>query len=204
MTADAVICPKCGLRFVPAANDHAGHGAGHAAGHGAHAGGLGFLASAALQLTAALVARVLIKHCPACGDEFFVSAAPCEINSFVVGTSDGSQRVGASVSMLLRGAKDSMIGIVVGFSFSDGTPLRDRNNSFRKPDGQVAILERRQISSNLQTLVLADLSLPYEELHLAAGQDYPLLAILTVHLVDGKTWSAPLGTSSTLFRWNAP
>lgn len=106
--------------------------------------------------------------------------------------------------MVVRGAKDHQLGVIVRFFFSDGTPLIDRNNRCRDSGGQVALIEARPITSYYQTFILPDLTMADDELHLAPGQNYPLSAMLTAYMVEGENWVEVAQTAMTAFRWHVP
>lgn len=106
--------------------------------------------------------------------------------------------------MVVRGAKDHRLGVIVRFFFSDGTPLIDRNNRCRDSSGQVALIEARPITSYYQTFILPDLTMADDELHLAPGQNYPLSAMLTAYMVEGENWVEVAQTAMTAFRWHVP
>lgn len=201
MSAPSItICPKCGFRFTPHEDHHSGHTA-HAVHHLTH--GLGTFTSLIASVSAALV-QSAHRKCPTCGEGFFIGAKPCEIGAFRVATSNSERRIDVGVSMVVRGAKDHQLGVIVRFFFSDGTPLIDRNNRCRDSGGQVALIEARPITSYYQTFILPDLTMADDELHLAPGQNYPLSAMLTAYMVEGENWVEVAQTAMTAFRWHVP
>jgi hypothetical protein len=142
------------------------------------------------------------RKCPTCGEGFFIGAKPCEIGTFRVAPSGSERRIVVGASMIVRGAKDHQLGVIIRFFFSDGTPLVDRNNLYRDSGGQVALIETRPITSYYQTFILPDIAMADDELHLAPGQNYPLSAMLTAYVVEGENWGEVAHTAMTAFRWH--
>lgn len=196
------VCPKCGFPFTPREDHDSGHIA-HSAQHLGHLGGLGTLTSIVFGMSAGL-AHSAHKKCPTCGEGFFIGARPCEIGAFRVAPSSSERRIVVGASMVVRGAKDHQLGVIVRFFFSDGTPLVDRNNRCRDSGGQVALIETRPIASYYQTFILSDLVMADDELHLALGQNYPLSAMLTAYVVEGENWVEVAQTAMAAFRWHVP